>query len=485
MASDPIGSILIVGGGSAGWMTANLLAVRLKGLPIAITLVESAQIGTVGVGEATVPAIRDYLRAIEVDPFAVMRASEGTIKLGIEFADWASPGTAFFHPFGRFGVDAFSVPFHQYWLKARAAGDPTPLAAYSLPIELARTGKVLLPPDKPANDLGLFDWAFHFDAALFARFLSARAQDQLGVRRIEGTVAQVDRADAGDRLAAVTLDDGRRIEADLFIDCSGFSSLLLGQALGEPFEDWGDLLPCDRAVAVASAHGDALSPFTRSTAREAGWQWRIPLQHRVGNGYVFSSAHLSEDEACAKLLSRLEGEALGDPRTLRFRTGHRTRVWRGNCVAIGLSAGFLEPLESTGLTLIQSGIERLLAHFPDRAFDPSLADEFNRITRLEYARIRDFLILHYWANRRHGEPFWDQCRARALPETLAQRIAAFTGSGKLPRFEWDSFQPPSWLALFAGFDLLPPRHDPLADRQPPEALAQALARQREAIARAA
>lgn len=485
MPSDPIGAILIVGGGSAGWMTANLLATRLKGLPIAITLVESAEIGTVGVGEATVPAIRDYLRAINVDAFEVMRASEGTVKLGIAFEDWAGPGTSFFHPFGRFGVDAFSVPFHQYWLKQRAHADPTPLGDYCLPIAVARAGKVLLPPDRPANDLGVFDWAFHFDAGLFAKYLGARAQATLGVTRIEGTVTHVERDGEDGNLRAVTLADGRRLGADLFIDCSGFASRLLGQTLGEPFEDWSDLLPCDRAVAVACTQEGELSPYTRSQAHEAGWQWRIPLQHRVGNGYVYSSAHLSEDEACAKLLARLEGAPLADPRTIRFRTGHRRKVWSHNCVAIGLAAGFLEPLESTGLTLIQSGIERLLAHFPDRGFDPSLADEFNRITRLEYARIRDFLVLHYWANRRHGEPFWDACRARTLPESLAQRIRAFTGAGKLPRFEWDSFQPPSWLAMFAGFGLLPPRHDPLADRQSSADLAQSFARMREAIAKAA
>ncbi|MGO4167392.1 tryptophan halogenase family protein [Novosphingobium sp. PhB55] len=484
MTDNAIRSILIVGGGTAGWMTANLLATRLRRLPVQITLVESPDIRTVGVGEATVPAIRDYFRAIGVSEFDVMRATQGTVKLGIEFRDWSRPGTNFFHPFGRYGVDAFSVPFHQFWLKRRMAGDDTPLSAYCLATEAAMRNLVVLPPEQPANDLGVFDWAIHFDAGLFARFLSQRAREELGVAHVEGTIAGVHRGGDDGRIASVTLTGGDTLEADLFIDCSGFRSLLLGQALEVPYDDWTHLLPCDRAVAVPCTHGDALTPYTRSTALSAGWQWRIPLQHRVGNGYVYSSRHISDDEATATLLSRLEGEQLAEPNMLRFRTGHRTRVWEKNCVAIGLAAGFLEPLESTSITLIQSGVERLLAHFPDRDFEPSLADEFNRITSLEYARIRDFLLLHYWGNRRHGEPMWDACRALELPETLASRVRAFAGGGKLPRYEWDSFQPPSWLSMYAGLDILPPRHDPLADQLSAEELGASFAKMREAIGRA-
>lgn len=483
MACNPIRSILIVGGGTAGWMTANLLAKRLHRLPVEITLVESPDIRTIGVGEATVPAIRDYFRAIGVSEFDVMRASQGTVKLGIDFRDWSRTGESFFHPFGRYGVDAFSVPFHQFWLRRRMAGDQTPLADYCLATCAAMRDLVLLPPEQPANDLGVFDWAIHFDAGLFARFLSQRAQDQLGVRHVEGTVTDV-RLDAENgRIASVLLNGGGSLEADLFIDCSGFRSLLLGQALDVPYEDWTHLLPCDRAVAVPCTHGDELTPYTRSTALSAGWQWRIPLQHRVGNGYVYSSRHISDDEATATLLSHLEGEPLADPNMLRFRTGHRTRVWERNCVAIGLAAGFLEPLESTSITLIQSGIERLLAHFPDRDFAPALADEFNRITKLEYARIRDFLLLHYWANGR-GEPMWEECRAMALPSALAERVRAFREAGKLPRFEWDSFQAPSWLSMYAGFDMLPPRYDPLADQLSVDELGASFAKMREAIGRA-
>lgn len=483
MANEQIRSILIVGGGTAGWMAANLLATRLRRLPIEITLVESPDIRTVGVGEATVPAIRDYFKAIGVTEAEVMQASQGTVKLGIEFRDWRTPGTSFFHPFGRYGVDAFSVPFHQYWLKRRMAGDQTPLSEYCLPTQAAMRNLMLLPPEQPVNDLGVFDWAIHFDAGLFARFLAQRARDLLGVQHLEGTISGATRDGENGRISSVTLADGRTLEADLFVDCSGFRSLLLGQTLEVPYEDWTHLLPCDRAVAMPCAHGDALTPYTRSTALPAGWQWRIPLQHRVGNGYVYSSRHISDDEATATLISRLEGEALAEPNMLRFRTGHRTKVWEKNCVALGLAAGFLEPLESTSIVLIQSGIERLLAHFPDRDFDPSLADEFNRITALEYARIRDFLLLHYWGGQR-TEQMWQECRALELPETLAQRIRAYKGAGKLPRFEWDSFQSPSWLSMFAGFEIWPSRYDPLADQFTVQELGGTFEQMRAAVARA-
>lgn len=485
MDTHAIRSILIVGGGTAGWMAAALLAVRLSRLPISITLVESPDIRTVGVGEATVPAIRDYFRAIGVTEFDVMRAAQGTVKLGIEFQDWSRIGDSFFHPFGLYGVGAQGVPFHHYWLKRRRAGDDMPFSAYCLPTQVALRGDVLLPPEKPANDLGVFDWAVHFDAGLFARFLADRATRQLGVTHIEGRIVGAERDVATGDIDHVVLADGRHLDADLFIDCSGFRSLLLGESLGVSYEDWTHWLPCDRAVAIPCERQGPLSPFTRSTALHAGWQWRIPLQHRVGNGYVYCSRHISDDEAIATLLDRIEGPALADPNLLRFRTGHRTRFWERNCVALGLAAGFLEPLESTSITLIQSGIERLLDHFPDRHADPSLAAEYNRITALEYARIRDFLLLHYWGNRRMGEAMWDECRSLALPDKLAHKIGTFRGSGRLARYEWESFQNPSWLSMYAGFDLWPDRPDPLADQFSVEELGGSFARMRDAIGRAA
>ncbi|MHA6718719.1 tryptophan halogenase family protein [Sphingomonas sp. RS6] len=479
-----IRSILIVGGGTAGWMAAALLERLLERQPVTITLLESPEIGTVGVGEATVPAIRDYFRAIGVDEATVLREAMGTAKLGIQFRDWARPGHDFFHPFGLYGIASRGVGFHHYWLKRRRAGDPTPIDAFCLATEMAMRGLMMPPAETPLNDLGVFDWAVHFDAGLFAGLLSRIAR-QRGVGHVEGTVARVSRDGDSGLLTGVTLADGRTIEADLFIDCTGFRSLLLGDALGVPYVDWRDQLPCDRAVAMPCAiGGEGLTPYTRSTALAAGWQWRIPLQHRVGNGYVYASAHLSDDEAQAVLRARLEGQALGEPRFIRFVTGHRERFWEKNCVALGLAAGFLEPLESTSLTLVQSGIERLGNLLPDRGFAPELAGEFNRITTLEYARIRDFLLLHYWANGRVGEPMWDACRAASLPEVLDHKLRLFRSRGVFARYEWESFRDPSWLSMYAGFDLMPDRYDPLADHFTDDELAGAFGRMREAIARA-
>ncbi|WP_294331500.1 tryptophan halogenase family protein [uncultured Sphingomonas sp.] len=482
-AGQPIRSILIVGGGTAGWMAAALLERLLDRQPVTITLLESPDIRTVGVGEATVPAIRDYFRAIGVTEADVLREAKGTAKLGIEFCDWARPGHRFFHPFGLYGIASRGVGFHHYWLKRRMAGDTTPLADFCLATQMAMRDLMMPLAENPPNDLGVFDWAVQFDAGLFARFL-ARVATARGVRHVEGTVASVQQEGESGFLTGVTLADGSRIEADLFLDCTGFRSLLLGQTLGVPTVDWTHLLPCDRAVAMPCTHGDAFTPYTRSTALAAGWQWRIPLQHRVGNGYVYASAHISDDEAQAVLRGRLEGEALAEPNFLRFTTGHRARLWEKNVVAIGLSAGFLEPLESTSLTLIQSGVERLGTLMPDRGFAPELAEEFNRITALEYARIRDFLLLHYWANDRVGEPMWDAARALTLPEELAHKVSLFRSRGVFARYEWESFRDPSWLSMYAGFDLLPARHDPLADHFTDAELEGAFARMREAIGRA-
>jgi tryptophan halogenase len=482
--SQPIRSILIVGGGTAGWMAATWLAGRLARQDIKITVVESPDIRTVGVGEATVPAIRDYFRDIGVTEAEVMAATQGTVKLGIEFRDWKRDGESFFHPFGLYGMPSRGVAFHQFWLKRRAEGDATPLAAYSLCTQLAMANQMMEPPVSPPNDLGVFNWAVHFDAGLYAQFLRRKATSELGVTHIDGTIVDVSKNPETGFLTGVTLADGRVLEADLFIDCSGFRSLLLGQALGVGYEDWTHLLPCDRAVAMPCERDGPLTPYTRSTALAAGWQWRIPLQHRVGNGYVYSSRHISDDEATATLISRLEGPALAEPNLLRFQTGHRHRFWAKNCIALGLAAGFMEPLESTSIVLIQSGVERLGALFPDRGFDPALADEYNRITTLEYERIRDFLLLHYVANRREGEAMWDQVRDLTLPEPLAHKMRMFASRGTMVRYEWESFHDPSWLSMYAGFDMVPSAHDPMADYFTKPELDSALRRMREAIARA-
>lgn len=476
-SGEPLRSIVIVGGGTAGWMAAALLAKRLERQNIAISVVESSSIGTVGVGESTTPAIRDYFRAAELDEFAVMAASSATIKLGIQFDQW-SGNSSFFHPFGLYGVASNGVAFHNYWLKLRAAGDRRPIGEYCLATQLAAANLFLTPP-RPAPDYAFFDWALQFDAGLFAAYLR-KISIERGVRHLDAKVGKVNRDVETGLIASIDTDAAGTIGADLFIDCTGFRALLLGQTLGEPYVDWTDFLPCDRAVAMPCAHGGPLTPYTRAIAMPAGWRWRIPLQHRVGNGYVFSSRHISDDEAVASLIENLEGDALGAPNVIRFVTGHRRRFWVGNCVALGLAAGFLEPLESTSITLIFAAIERLLQLFPDRHFDSALAEDYNRITTLEHERIRDFLLLHYWGADR-PEPLWRAIREKELPDKLAHKIRMFTHRARMVRYEWDAFQDPSWLSLFAGLGLLPQRWDPIADYFSIEEVDDALSRIREQI----
>lgn len=364
MQAKPIEKIVIVGGGTAGWMAATYLARRLSHQKLSITVIDSSAIGTVGVGEATVPAIRDFFAAIELGEPDILRENEGTIKYGIRFDGWAGEGHSFFHPFGLYGVPARSVDFHQFWLKMRATGDVTPLSDYCLCTQLAEQGLFLPPSDNPANNLGIFNFAVHFDASKFAAMLRrlALAND---VSHIDGRIEHVDVDGESGRVAAVDLADGQRIEGDLWIDCSGFRSLLLGQALNVPYVDWRRWLPVDRAIAIPcrAANPDPL-PMTTSTARAAGWQWHIPLRHRIGNGYVYCSDFATDADAERTLLGSLEGEPLAPPNHLRFVTGHRERFWEKNVLALGLSSGFLEPLESTSITLIQSGLERFVRLFP-------------------------------------------------------------------------------------------------------------------------
>jgi tryptophan 7-halogenase len=461
--SDPVRKIVVAGGGTAGWMVASLLGRHFERQPVAITVVESSEIGTVGVGEATVPAIREYFQEIGIDAYEVMRATQGTIKLGIEFDGWARPGQVFFHPFGMYGTADRGVPFHQYWLRLRRAGDPTPLDAYNLCTAMARANRFRLPPQKAQSDMEIYRWAVHFDAALFANHLAEFAQRILKVVRIDAKIVDVRLRASDGFIESLKLDSGQTLAADLFIDCTGFRALLLGKALGVNYCNWGDVLPCDRAVAMPCTRTQPLTPYTRSIARAAGWQWRIPLQHRIGNGYVYSSQHISDDEAAHTLKQSVEGVPLGEPVFLRFTTGRREKFWEKNCIAAGLAAGFMEPLESTSITLIQTAAERLVSLFPDRDCSGALAEEFNRQTTLEYERIRDFLVLHYLANRRHGEPFWDECRQRGAAEHLARKIRMFLDSGRLINYEWETFFHPSWLSMYAGFDMQPDRYDRRVD----------------------
>ena len=451
--------VVILGGGTAGWMTAAALA-RSFGDSLSVTLVESDEIGTVGVGEATIPTIHWFNELIGLDEVAFLRATKATYKLGIEFVDWTAPGHRYFHPFGQFGAPLPGVAFHHRWLKARTEGLDLPLPALSLAAGLAAQDRFAKPSGDARSILSTLGYAYHFDANLYARYLREIAT---GVTRVEGRMQAVERDPETGFVTAITTAHGERITGDLFVDCSGFRALLIGDAMGEPLEDWSHWLPCDRAVAVPCARVAATTPYTRSTARAAGWEWRIPLQHRTGNGYVYASRHVSDDEATATLLAHLDGEALAEPRLLRFTAGTRRRPWRGNVVAIGLSSGFLEPLESTSIHLIQSGIAKLLTLFPDRDCDPALAERFNRVFCADMDGIKDFLILHYHATPGRQEPLWRHCHDMPLPETLSERIAQYRRSGRLILDPEELFREASWLAVLNGQGISAQGYNPLAD----------------------
>ncbi len=473
--SEPLRTIAIIGGGTAGWMAAAALS-RVLGRSVAITLVESEAIGTVGVGEATIPPIRAFNALLGIDEDAFVRATQGSFKLGIEFVDWGAKGERYFHPFGAYGMDFGTVPFDGLWHRMRAQGAAEPLEAYSICAAAARAGRFQRPLTDGGNTpLHHIGYAFHFDAGLYARFLRGHAE-AAGVVRHEGRVVDVARHGDTGFVDAVTLADGTRIAADLFVDCSGFRSLLLGDTMGSAFRDWSHWLPNDRAVAVPSANTGPPVPYTRSTAREAGWQWRIPLQHRTGNGYVFSSEYLSEDEATATLLANLDGEALAEPRTLRFRTGRRDACWIGNCVGLGLSTGFLEPLESTSIHLIQAGIARLLEMLPTRECGAANTRRYNRLMAAEFDTIRDFIILHFHASPRDDTPYWNRVRTMAIPDALAERIAIYRATGRVFREGDELFTRTSWLAVLDGQGIRAEGHDPVAAAMPDDEAVRRLAR---------
>ena len=460
---DMIRSIAIIGGGSAGWMAAAALA-NATGGTIAISLVESDEIGTVGVGEATIPPIKAFNASLGILEAEFVAATNATFKLGIEFVGWGRAEDRYFHPFGTHGADFDRVELHHYWVREHLRGDPTPFDDYSLCKALAQRNRFGPPVDNPRDVRSTHAYAYHFEAGLYAGLMRRYAEAR-GVVRHEGRIVDVARDAQTGHVAHVGLTDGRRVEADFFVDCSGFASLLLGRTLATPFEDWTHWLPCDRAVAMPSANSGPLTPYTRSTAHAAGWQWRIPLQHRQGNGLVYASRMMGDDEAAALLRGTVEGEALAEPRLLRFTTGRRREAWRHNVVGLGLAAGFMEPLESTSLHLIQTGVERLLRLLPDRHHDPLNAAEFNRATAAEWERIRDFLILHYHANSR-PEPFWQACARAPLPDELAYKIKHFVADARLVSPQDELFRNPSWLAVYLGQGMIPQSYDRLADARP-------------------
>ncbi|RHW17574.1 tryptophan 7-halogenase [Sphingomonas gilva] len=479
-----IRSIVIVGGGSAGWMAAATLA-RILGPDYAsITLVESDEIGIVGVGEATIPQMATFNRMLGIDEDAFIRSTKGSFKLGIQFIDWARIGHRYFHPFGQIGVNMAGVSFHGYWLRMHAAGEAGRIEEYSLQALAAERDKFMRPIDAGRSPLSEIAYAYHFDAGLYARFLRSYAEAR-GVKRREGKIVDV-RLRGGDGFVeSVVMEDGSALPADLFIDCSGFRSLLLGKALGVGHVDWSHWLPCDRAVAVPCESVAAMTPYTRSTARACGWQWRIPLQHRIGNGHVYASSHMSDDEAAAVLLANLDGAPLAEPRLVPFRTGHRERFWVKNCVALGLASGFMEPLESTSLWLIQSGLARLMAMFPDRGFAQAEIDRYNRILITEYEEIRDFLVLHYKATERDDTPFWDYCRTMEVPERLAEKMRVFEAYGRTWRENEELFNDTSWFAVMLGQLIRPKSHDPVAEAMSLEETRERMAQIRTAVANSA
>jgi tryptophan halogenase len=470
--SPRIRDIVIVGGGTAGWMAAASFAHFLKAAGTRITLVESSEIGTVGVGEATIPPIMDFIRVLGLDEDRLMRRCNATFKLAIKFEDWLQPGSAFFHPFGQTGYPVEGVDFSAWWLSRCLEGRARRLEAYSLMATAAETGRFCRPLSDRSSPLSQITYALHFDAALFAEVLRDYATER-GVRRIDAKIAGVELDGANGLIEAVRLEDGRRVEGDLFIDCSGFRGLLIEEALGAGYEDWRRWLPCDRAVAVQSNRNGPLSPYTLSIARPAGWQWRIPLQNRVGNGYVYSSDHIDDDAASQALLDSLEAEAITQPRRLRFTAGRRRKFWSRNCVALGLASGFLEPLESTSIHLVQRGLALLLKLFPDRHFAQAEQDQYNAMLTFEYERIRDFLILHYQPSRREGD-FWRDVRAITAPDSLTHRIELFKSHGRIIREETELFPAQSWLYIFMGQQIMPRFADPHAGPLDPAGLDQRL-----------
>ncbi|UTF59869.1 tryptophan halogenase family protein [Gilvimarinus sp. DA14] len=483
MSHSQINHLVIVGGGTAGWMAAASISRQLANFPIKITLIESEDIGTVGVGEATIPSIRSYNDSLGIDEIDFIKATQATFKLGIEFRDWREKNSRFFHPFADYGIDLNGVAFHHYLTRAQSLRLPADPAEYSFATQLAWQNRFAQPHPNPPSPLADFGYAYHFDAGRYAQFLRAYAEAR-GVTRIEGKIANTELQPDNGNITAVTLDDGRRVSGDFYVDCSGFRGLLIEQALHTGYDDWRQWLPCDSAIAVQSDKAAELTPYTRTTAKAAGWQWRIPLQHRTGNGYVYASEFCQQDEAEATLLSGLDTTALTEPRRFQFVTGKRKKIWHKNCFALGLASGFLEPLESTSISLIQTGISKLLEFFPHQGINRADQNEVNRQHSHEFERIRDFLILHYKASKRSDTPFWQHCRQMAIPDTLAHKMDVFNSRGKVVMLEPEAFERDSWVTMYWGFNDLPQDYDRRADTLSDAQLAEQLEKMRTAVKQA-
>lgn len=478
-----INRVVIAGGGTAGWLAASLLK-KLLGQAIEITLVESEAIGTVGVGEATIPPIRLVNQVLGIDEAQFIHDTKATVKLAIRFENWKTKGECYYHTFGAPGRSMAFCHFHHYWVKARQQGLKNDLWDYDLNYLAAEAGKFAqINAKDPVLEL---PFAYHFDASLYAQYLR-KLSEQMGVVRVEGKIARVQRCNDSGYIQALHLESGEVIDGDLFIDCTGFKGLLIEGALGAGYDDWSHLLPCDSALAVPSERHEKTAPYTRSIAHDAGWQWRIPLQHRNGNGHVYSSRYISDDQACDTLLSNLDTKPLGDPKLIKFTTGRRRKQWYKNVVAVGLSSGFLEPLESTSIHLIQSAIVRLIQLFPHNGVTKSLIDEYNKQSELEFEQIRDFLVLHYVVNERTDSAFFNDMRNITLPDSLAHKIELFKENGVLQREQNDLFLESSWLQVLYGQGVMPKDYHGLvnsvSDAQLNQMLTKLLELKREPIAK--
>jgi tryptophan halogenase len=451
----PVRRVVIAGGGTAGWMVAAAISKTLGKL-LDIKLIESDEIGTVGVGEATIPTLMNFHHLLEINEQEFMAATQASFKLGISFENWRKVGEDYIHSFGLTGTDHWTAGFQHFWHKGIERGLAGDYGDYCLELKAAQQGKFAHLPRNGMN------YAYHLDASRYAKYLRGYCAPY-GVERIEGKIGKVNLDAATGHIRSLTLDSGAVIEGDLFIDCTGFRALLIGEALGVEYEDWSHWLFNDRAIAVQTASVGPAIPYTRAIAREAGWQWRIPLQHRVGNGIVYGSRFIDDDAARATLLANIEGEVLTEPRVLRFQPGQRRQTWRGNCVAIGLASGFLEPIESTSIHLIQRAVVRLLQMFPNEGICQSDIDEFNQQANAEISHIRDFIVLHYKVTNRVDTPYWRACREMDVPASLAHRIDLFRETGRVFRVPNELFAENSWIQVMLGQGIMPRQHHTAAD----------------------
>lgn len=457
----PIKKIVIVGGGSSGWITAAVLAHDFRPDVLEIELVESEEIGTIGVGESTIPPFVGLIKNLGIDEQDFVKNVHATFKLGVEFPDWPRVGESLFHPFGWIGPYMKDFEFYQVWLKARMNGDASELQSYAPCSVMAKEHRFFLPGEAKGTPISRAGYALHIDATLAARYLRRYAEERK-VKRTEGLVTEVRQKEDGS-IASLLLKSGEEIHGDFFIDCTGFRALLIEKTLGIGFEDWLNYLFCDRAVVVQTENlGEAL-PYTISTAREAGWSWRIPLQHRTGNGYVFSSEHCSDDEATEKLLGFIDGKPITDPMLIPFRAGVRESFWHKNCVSIGLSSGFIEPLEATALHLVVRGLKFFLDFYPDQSCEQALIDEYNRRMRMDYEEVRDFIVLHYCLSQREDTEFWRRCRNMDIPPALAEKIELFKAHGTLREGLDEFWQSSSWQSIFDGMGVTPRNYWPKID----------------------